>query len=542
MAEDDVEFFRSSIEQFEGELRELAAKHRAGKLTRPERERAAELESWIRHAHSNLRAAEDRKRIRDMRPTDDTRLRERLRSTETTAVALGRCFPRPSASEPAGSRLGGRPNLPDDIAWPRAGDLPLHFVAQINLREVEATLPGNGLPRDGLLLFFAAAGDHVSMPENNTWPAAVLHLPGGEMTAPTRLPPEDLPRLAAAYGFQALPAVLDGDARTKPLARSFPDWPIRFRRLRQYRDEPHRSWSLTAGEQDLYPELQRAAELEAYVAAFGPPPRSWSYYMRSTPGYPLPHQTDEPIWMAGEDWPQTYLHGLCFAWELDRRLGPLFGTYRRSRLERFVLAWQRWLHPSRFTPVERIPRAHKALARARDRAVEAARAGAQRVLGTAPPVHPFAPLPAEERDSFRRWVRSLPFDAGPLSNPLGPGTIGSVVELSFAQATDALLGYAPEASATLSPNVHDFVRERHVPYADHSTDPRPVRHHLLGLPVTMHGTPDVLAPTHRLLAQFDTDKGMFWMWGDAGVLQFWIPHEDFAASRFDRCIASLEGH
>jgi len=42
--------------------------------------------------------------------------------------------------------------------------------------------------------------------------------------------------------------------------------------------------------------------------------------------------------------------------------------------------------------------------------------------------------------------------------------------------------------------------------------------------------------------QFDTDYGMDWMWGDCGVLQYWITPQDLKARRFDRVIVTLEGH
>ena len=48
--------------------------------------------------------------------------------------------------------------------------------------------------------------------------------------------------------------------------------------------------------------------------------------------------------------------------------------------------------------------------------------------------------------------------------------------------------------------------------------------------------------SHRLLAQFDSDSGINWMWGDMGALQYWISHADLAARRFDRVIMTGEGH
>ncbi|GAB3836620.1 YwqG family protein [Dactylosporangium cerinum] len=46
----------------------------------------------------------------------------------------------------------------------------------------------------------------------------------------------------------------------------------------------------------------------------------------------------------------------------------------------------------------------------------------------------------------------------------------------------------------------------------------------------------------RLLWQVDTDEhGLGWMWGDMGMLYFWIRSEDLAAGRFDRVWVILQG-
>jgi uncharacterized protein YwqG len=48
-----------------------------------------------------------------------------------------------------------------------------------------------------------------------------------------------------------------------------------------------------------------------------------------------------------------------------------------------------------------------------------------------------------------------------------------------------------------------------------------------------------------LLLQLDTDDGKTgpgWMWGDAGMVYFWIHREDLAARAFDRAIAIEQCH
>jgi uncharacterized protein YwqG len=45
---------------------------------------------------------------------------------------------------------------------------------------------------------------------------------------------------------------------------------------------------------------------------------------------------------------------------------------------------------------------------------------------------------------------------------------------------------------------------------------------------------DVTAKRWTLLAQFDSDDALSWMWGDAGRLYFWIPIDELNAGRFER--------
>ena len=50
-------------------------------------------------------------------------------------------------------------------------------------------------------------------------------------------------------------------------------------------------------------------------------------------------------------------------------------------------------------------------------------------------------------------------------------------------------------------------------------------------------------PAHKvMLLQLVSDTRLRWLWGDLGVLQFWILHEDLAAQRWDRAFLTFEGH
>lgn len=82
-------------------------------------------------------------------------------------VALARPSIRLESQRPVGdiplgaSRLGGRPDLPDDVAWPTFRGTPMAFVAQIDLASLRDLAGSGDLPPDGLLSCFFAVEQQV---------------------------------------------------------------------------------------------------------------------------------------------------------------------------------------------------------------------------------------------------------------------------------------------------------------------------------------------------------------------------------------------
>jgi hypothetical protein len=99
----------------------------------------------------------------------------------------------------------------------------------------------------------------------------------------------------------------------------------------------------------------------------------------------------------------------------------------------------------------------------------------------------------------------------------------------------------PDAINLVPPHVLELVRWRHSPAITKSLVGF-TRHQLLGTGRTIQHAAIQFRDTHRLLAQFDSDIGINWMWGDMGALQYWITHDDLAARRFDRVTMTAEGH
>jgi hypothetical protein len=187
----------------------------------------------------------------------------------------------------------------------------------------------------------------------------------------------------------------------------------------------------------------------------------------------------------------------------------------------------------------------------------------------------YDPVPDDEREAFRRWVakigeRELTLDPEretkreeyqqalaawrlqggdlakmPRSSEEGPSdafyveTVKRCLSTSLMRGVELSLAESQEAAALIPKRVVEFFRWRHEPL--HDGGKRFVRHQLLGPPRTMQPWSIDLAKTHLLLMQFDTDEPMHWMWGDMGVLQYWITRDDLKARRFDQVKVTLGG-
>lgn len=103
------------------------------------------------------------------------------------------------------SRLGGVPDLPSSVAWPRKAGVPLSFIAQVDLADVAPHDADGPLPRDGLLSFFyeAITQEAWGFDPADRGSAAVLYT-GAGTEVQRREPPADLAPegVFAAVGLQ----------------------------------------------------------------------------------------------------------------------------------------------------------------------------------------------------------------------------------------------------------------------------------------------------------------------------------------------------
>ena len=91
------------------------------------------------------------------------------------------------------SRLRGLPDLPQSAEWPRTDDVPLAFIAQIDLAETRSGAM-ESLPADGMLSFFYEAAEQGAWgfdPADRDKFAVIFTTdPGSERQAPSDLPSE----------------------------------------------------------------------------------------------------------------------------------------------------------------------------------------------------------------------------------------------------------------------------------------------------------------------------------------------------------------
>ncbi len=70
------------------------------------------------------------------------------------SVRLSPVIVEPGALPLGASRLGGVPDFPAGVDWPRFEGQPLNFLCQLDLAEIQALGPFDDLPDSGWLLFF----------------------------------------------------------------------------------------------------------------------------------------------------------------------------------------------------------------------------------------------------------------------------------------------------------------------------------------------------------------------------------------------------
>ena len=133
------------------------------------------------------RQADDDGGFRDMKGPDGNIPFDVLRA-KYGAPAIALIRPYPPHRAPAGrTRVGGLPDLPEGISWPRSAEgTPFHFLAQIDFAELPRIggRGGEALPRSGTLLFFLRYDDELLLDEGDSHRLVFDPSSSGRRTAP----------------------------------------------------------------------------------------------------------------------------------------------------------------------------------------------------------------------------------------------------------------------------------------------------------------------------------------------------------------------
>jgi uncharacterized protein YwqG len=220
----------------------------------------------------------------DMSETKFAPLLEKYRQP---AIMIHRPYP-PLNLKPVNSHLGGRPNLPAGIDWPRTGDgIPLHFLAQIDCAELPQT--DGLLPDSGVLFFFAHMDDDMNWGEGDPADDARVVFtsnPGEKETDP----PNDLPEI-----------LYEG-------VQLYPCWPVTFHPVDSWPDPSGVPVKWQNSDYEAYYEAVKELRLAEKQRVAGPwtklpyfPRWRKEIFWASDPDFHLP---DSP---AGRPFPQVWV-------------------------------------------------------------------------------------------------------------------------------------------------------------------------------------------------------------------------------------------
>jgi len=139
-------------------------------------------------------------------------LREEYRASITQAIVA-----RHSASPvgPFQSALGGSPLLPPGVAWPMWGDVPLDYLARINLAELPPS--ENARPAHGILEFFYGSDAHQQQPwgdsEEEKGSGVVIYVPDPTVAVhPPKPENAGMPPAQVPLEFHVAPVMAETEA------------------------------------------------------------------------------------------------------------------------------------------------------------------------------------------------------------------------------------------------------------------------------------------------------------------------------------------
>ncbi|MDR6832194.1 MULTISPECIES: DUF1963 domain-containing protein [unclassified Sphingopyxis] len=438
----------------------------------------------------------------------------------SAAVLLHRPYP-PFASAATQSRFGGLPALPDAIEWPRMKDgTPLHFLAQIDC----SALPVRGvLPDRGLLFFFGRDDDEQIWGEDYVGDQAwrVIHAPGAVGDDPARPAPPDLMPIGGSYPRPNWrPLLLEGE--TGPNVHV--EWPIELRAM------------------DTWPDAAALTD-EDFGAGSGEGWRSRLLALVNKEKQAQQQEADRAqLWDAYQDQLDVKRADAFYAASGFARPRPKTGEpyFRNTQLAMRILqedsgshAWpDRWIHVGFFCRALRAG-LERPTARKNIEDAEARIAAAAKWISIADASDPAAPVPAAERDTFRRWATSM--QRGEAKVALDYAVADWMLEA--AKAAIRSFAHDPRKAALITPTLYDVM----APHFQGDSAWGIQYSQMLGHAPSSQQARETDDPTVCLL-NLASDAGLGWMFGDVGEATFWIAPDALAQRDFSKAWATLEGH
>lgn len=469
---------------------------------------------------------EERRAVLAKRPIEEI-----MAERQMPAIFLARTWPI-GAQAPGRSYLGGLPCLPPHIPWPRLGDAsgpqphdmgtPLHFLAQIDCRDLPDLEGASILPSDGDLLFFADIDEEMQWHDNAT--SRVVFVQASERTDMERALPPDMPHLGWVHDDAELGA-------SEASIRKYPKWPVSAHAFKTYVIKPTGAGAgiaditipqhhvlrlameeqansiLPAGEVPLFPSLVRlnpvfdpetgqarkdANGATVYRAEFDPEPLGT--------GFPYCGAVIDAFLADLRACARRAIsHGESRTVGFDEREGQV-DAQQRAEQQASIRLMKNLLVQIDDLAARLGPVAHDAATGERERSILFGWIG--ELLGT---------------------EAAYPHRVGEL---LG-SSLYRTLENAFVEAvTD------PTRASLMQEGMSCNIARRLQPRSRHSI------HLMLGAP---HEDGNPTDGTGVRLLKLASDAGLDFMFADEGVAEFWIDPEDLAQQRFDRAYAIAAG-
>jgi uncharacterized protein YwqG len=416
--------------------------------------------------------------------------------SSSEAVCFRALFP-PKQNGAGLTYFGGRPRLPPDVPWPtltrRGREFALSFIGQVDLADVAAVARFADLPQTGVLYFFldtCIIGEDAlvdaSLERGPPW--RVLYANAGSEAQEQTAAPSNL---MTYFGHPYL-----GPPNELKWTDQIP-WRERFYSFEAPRIpmQPARAESILIGRGSNANDERR--QMAAWRAAFGELvpytqfPESWS-------------SGRHELWLPSLSFPATNIYLEILGGGLLKELiGPWPGPDKKLQA----------------VGTEFVPEIRALLANIR-------------------PDNLFDKAKSEQRDKLLSILRDCRARDVNVVHALN-----KLLRQASRWGTVLSVGHSPEAARSVPNELVEMERNSFSPLWYNADNPKRIsatRHQMLGYGTEIQGQVEEHLGSHMMLMQFETDPSFGWMFGDCGVLQFWIVPDDLAARRFDKVVATVE--